>query len=46
MGKAARDAATARYGLDRFLADWDELLDELRAGRRRGSGTPREVPRR
>ena len=32
MGKAARVAATARYGLDRFLADWDQLLDEV-AGR-------------
>ena len=31
MGKAARAAATARYGLDRFLADWDVLLEEVRA---------------
>jgi hypothetical protein len=31
MGKAARAAATARYGLERFLADWDRLLDEVRA---------------
>jgi glycosyltransferase involved in cell wall biosynthesis len=30
MGKAARAAATARYGLDRFLADWDDLLEEVR----------------
>ena len=30
MGKAARVAATARYGLDRFLADWDALLEEVR----------------
>jgi hypothetical protein len=30
MGKAARAAATERYGLDRFLADWDRLLDEVR----------------
>jgi len=28
-GIAARDAALARYGLDRFLADWDELLEEV-----------------
>ncbi|HEX4812661.1 MAG TPA: glycosyltransferase family 4 protein [Nonomuraea sp.] len=28
-GKAARAAALSRYGLDRFLADWDRLLDEL-----------------
>jgi hypothetical protein len=31
MGKAARAAATARYGLERFLADWDRLLDEVTA---------------
>jgi hypothetical protein len=31
MGKAARVAATARYGLDRFLADWDQVLNEVRA---------------
>jgi glycosyltransferase involved in cell wall biosynthesis len=31
MGKAARAAATGRYGLDRFLADWDALLEEVRA---------------
>ena len=30
MGKAARAAATARYCLDRFLADWDALLEEVR----------------
>ena len=30
MGKAARAAATARYGLDRFLDDWDALLEEVR----------------
>jgi len=29
MGKAARAAALARYGLDRFLADWDALLAEV-----------------
>ncbi|TDE58377.1 glycosyltransferase [Nonomuraea mesophila] len=28
-GKAARAAALARYGLDRFLADWDRLLQEV-----------------
>jgi len=28
-GKAARAAALARFGLDRFLADWDELLEEV-----------------
>ena len=30
MGNAARAAATARYGLERFLADWDALLEEVR----------------
>jgi hypothetical protein len=29
MGKAARAAALARYGLGRFLAEWDALLDEV-----------------
>jgi glycosyltransferase involved in cell wall biosynthesis len=28
-GKAARAAALERYGLDRFLRDWDELLGEV-----------------
>jgi hypothetical protein len=31
MGKAAREAALARYGLGRFLADWDALLSEVTA---------------
>lgn len=31
MGKAAREEALARYGLDRFLADWDALLEEVTA---------------
>jgi glycosyltransferase involved in cell wall biosynthesis len=30
LGTAARDAALARYGLGRFLADWDLLLKEVR----------------
>jgi hypothetical protein len=30
-GKAAREAALARYGLERFLADWDEVLADLGA---------------
>lgn len=29
MGKQAREAALARYGLHRFLADWDRLLAEV-----------------
>jgi glycosyltransferase involved in cell wall biosynthesis len=28
-GLAARDAALERYGLERFLADWDDLLEEV-----------------
>ena len=28
LGDGARRAAQDRYGLDRFLADWDELLEE------------------
>ncbi|KUH81250.1 glycosyltransferase [Mycobacterium sp. IS-1556] len=27
-GKAARDFAMARFGLERFLAEWDDLIDE------------------
>ncbi|MDG4825805.1 glycosyltransferase [Asanoa sp. WMMD1127] len=34
LGAAARKAATARYGLDRFLADWDHLLEEERCASR------------
>jgi glycosyltransferase involved in cell wall biosynthesis len=29
MGTAGREAVLARYGLARFLADWDELLEEV-----------------
>lgn len=29
MGRRAREAALARYGLARFLTDWDELLMEV-----------------
>jgi glycosyltransferase involved in cell wall biosynthesis len=29
LGKAAREAALARYGLGRFLDDWDRLLGEV-----------------
>jgi outer membrane murein-binding lipoprotein Lpp len=28
-GQAAREAARARYGLDRFLLEWDQLLQEV-----------------
>ena len=30
-GTAARAAALERYGLERFLADWDDLLAEVAA---------------
>jgi hypothetical protein len=29
MGKAGRELALERFGLDRFLADWDALLEEV-----------------
>ena len=29
MGCAAREHALVRYGLDRFLRDWDEVLEEV-----------------
>jgi glycosyltransferase involved in cell wall biosynthesis len=29
MGKAARATALARYGLARFLDDWDALIEEV-----------------
>ena len=31
MGRAGRDAALKRYGLERFLKDWDVLLSEVAA---------------
>jgi glycosyltransferase involved in cell wall biosynthesis len=31
MGKAARAAALDRYGLARFLSDWDDVLEEVAA---------------
>jgi hypothetical protein len=37
-GVAARAAALERYGLARFLADWDDVLDRLGAGDRGLSG--------
>lgn len=40
VGLRARAAATARFGLDRFLADWDRLLDEVVA-----TGTTRHLAR-
>jgi glycosyltransferase involved in cell wall biosynthesis len=29
VGRRARDAALGRYGLARFLSDWDRLLEEV-----------------
>ncbi|MDP9438049.1 MAG: glycosyltransferase, partial [Actinomycetota bacterium] len=29
MGEAARRVALARFGLDRFLEDWDRILTEV-----------------
>jgi hypothetical protein len=29
MGKAGREVALARYGLGRFLDDWDRLLAKI-----------------
>ena len=34
MGPAARAAALERFGLERFLRDWDALLQEVRGSRR------------
>lgn len=34
-GDAARAHALERFGLDRFLADWDDLLEEVTAGAHR-----------
>lgn len=36
-GKAARDFAMAHFSLDRFLNDWDRLIDDC-CGRHRGEG--------
>ena len=40
-GRAARAAALGRYGLHRFLADWDDVLSSLVASR---PSDPEEVP--
>jgi glycosyltransferase involved in cell wall biosynthesis len=34
LGARARQVASTRYGLDRFLADWDRLLEEETCGSR------------
>ena len=49
-GKAAREAVLERYGLDRFLADWDTVLADLKPspGHRAlmGPGTRPSIPAR
>ncbi len=39
LGKAARQVALARYGLDRFLSDWDTLLAEVSSQRSPSGGS-------
>jgi hypothetical protein len=47
IGAAARDAALARYGLDRFLREWDTLLADVSdATRRTGRRTAVTAPAR
>jgi hypothetical protein len=29
QGRAARDAVRDRFALDRFLSEWDDLLEEI-----------------
>jgi glycosyltransferase involved in cell wall biosynthesis len=43
MGTAARAHARARYGLDRFLSDWDALLGDVVVGDAAG-GRPVRTP--
>jgi Glycosyl transferases group 1 len=49
-GKAAREAVLERYGLDRFLADWDTVLADLKSGPGHrilmGPGTGPSIPAR
>ena len=40
MGKAARAAALARYGLARFLGDWDALFEEVTHESDEAAGRP------
>jgi hypothetical protein len=44
VGAAARAAALERYGLDRFLADWDALLAQVVAEHRRPRALRRPDP--
>jgi glycosyltransferase involved in cell wall biosynthesis len=40
LGAAGRAHVLNRYGLDRFLADWDAVLDRVTNGHRRRGRTP------
>ena len=42
-GLAAREAVLARHGLGRFLAEWDELLEDVAGGAGAGAGNRREA---
>jgi glycosyltransferase involved in cell wall biosynthesis len=44
LGAAAREAALERYGLARFLRDWDSLLLDLPSARSRRAGVPSTSP--
>jgi len=44
LGRAARRAALARYGLDSFLADWDRLLTTVVSAHPVGAGGAVNVP--
>lgn len=46
MGETAREVALERYGLEKFLAAWDELLADLHPGADlyQGSGNGTEAP--
>lgn len=43
-GRAAREYALRRFGLARFLDDWDQLLTEVRADHRRRTGGRSALP--
>ena len=46
LGAAAREHVLNRYGLDRFLADWDAVLDRAANEHRRGRSPVTAGPRR
>lgn len=43
-GRAAREAALASYGLARFLADWDDVLEQEPTRHRVLAVTERKAP--